>query len=128
MADSPKLYVQQITDIYVRKNFQALQDYFAAQNQLLDFKFVELDFTAATSKQKIQHGLAVIPRDLVRLEVTGPGILQFHKGLFDKTYLIISSTDAVHARLLVGLSKDGVATQLAEDVMEEWSSKVPRLA
>lgn len=124
MADSPKLYTQEIQDVYIRKNFQALQDYFTAQNQLLDFKFIELDFTTDVSEAKIKHGLSVIPRDLIRMEVTGPGKITFLRGKFTKDFLIVSATDKVHARLLVGLYKGTGSTVLDSDVIEEWKATV----
>jgi hypothetical protein len=123
--DSPQLYTTQIQDLYVRKNFQALVDYFSNQNQLLDFKFIEQDFTAAVSKVQVKHGLKVTPRDLVRMEVSGPGVVTFHRGLFDSTYLYISTTDAVHVRFLVGLYKGQAGSNsLAADVTEQWKAAV----
>ena len=121
---NPQLLVTEIKDEYTRRNFEALKKYFEEQNQLLDFKFVEMDFEEAVSEVKVRHGLTVIPRDLLRLEVTGPGTITFHRGLFDKTYMVVSTTDAVHVRMLVGLYKDSGATALAEDVTEKWRATV----
>lgn len=121
---NPQLLTTEIKDEYVRRNFEALKKYFEEQNQLLDFKFVEMDFEEAVSEVKVRHGLTVIPRDLLRLEVTGPGTVTFHRGLFDKTYMVVSTTDAVHVRMLVGLYKDSGAEALAEDVTEKWKATV----
>lgn len=124
MPDNPKLLVAEIQDISVRKNFEALKTYFEQQNQLLDFKFVEIDITEAVSQMKVRHGLNVIPRDLLRLEITGSGKLTFHRGLFDKTFLVVSATAALHARMLVGLYKDTGAVTLAANAIEEWRATV----
>ena len=35
MFDNPILAVKEIADIVLRKNFQALQDYFSEENQLV---------------------------------------------------------------------------------------------
>jgi hypothetical protein len=124
MRDVPSLSTQDIADPVVRRNFEALRTYFREQNQLLDFKFVEVDFKAAVSQVRVRHGLNVIPRDLLRLEISGPGKLTLHRGQFDDTYMIVSSTDAVHVRMLVGLYKDSGSDQLAADVTEEWKATV----
>lgn len=121
---TPQINTQDIADLPTRRNFEALKAYYDKQNQLLDFKFVEMDFTAAVSQVKVRHGLNVIPRDLLRLEITGPGKVTFHRGLFDKTFLIVSATDAVHIRLFAGLYKDSGAAVLAESVTEEWRATV----
>ena len=123
-SEKPSLTTRDIVDIYVRKNFEALRTYFSQQNQMLDFKFVELNFSTDVVEAKVRHGLNLIPRDLMRLEVTGPGKITFHRGKFTKDFLIVSSTDAVHARLFVGLYKGMGSDALNEDVIEEWKATV----
>lgn len=122
MPANPQLDLSSIDDPFIRDNFKKLAEYFSAQNQLLDFKFVEMDFTAAVVQQKVAHGLTVIPRDLLRLEVTGAGKVTFHKGLFDKQFLVVSTNGAAHVRLFAGLYKDSNTGTLAESVTEEWKA------
>lgn len=120
----PQLVTTEIQDIHVRRNFEALKAYFEEQNQLLDFKFVEMNFTTDVSLVKIRHGLKIAPRDLIRMEVTGPGTITFHRGLFTEEFIIVSSTAAVHVRLLAGLHRGSGATVLAEDATEQWKATV----
>lgn len=99
---SPELNVKDITDLYLRTNFQNLSNYYARQNQFLDFQFLEIIFSAAESNRRVRHGLAVIPHDLVRLEVTGTGVVTWHRNRFDKNFLVVSSTGPARVRLFVG--------------------------
>jgi len=126
-TDRPRLNVREIADLYTRKNFENLAAYFAEQNQLLDFRFVEIDTAVAVTRERIKHNLNLVPRDLIRLEVSGPGKITLHKGVFDSTYLYYSSDGAVHARLFVGLSRASTPVVLAEDAVEVWEAVTPEL-
>lgn len=102
LAKKPAIAVKEIQDIYARKNFENLQQYFATENQLQGFKFFELVFTKAETNKKFAHGLTITPRDLIVTSVTGSGTVQFNTGLFDKTNLDISTTGAVTVRFYIG--------------------------
>ena len=120
----PKIFISEISDPYIRKNFENLNSFLAAQGQLLDFQFLELDFTQAETERPVRHRLNVIPRDLVRLEISGAGKVTFHRGLFDRDFIYVSSTGVAHVRLLVGLHKSDGAFAVNEDAIEEWRATV----
>lgn len=98
----PVLSVDQITDIYLKQNFQALRDFFETQNQLMNFKFFELVFTEETKNKKVAHGFDYIPLDLVITRITGKGKVQFNHGLFTKTDMDISATGPCRVRFFAG--------------------------
>lgn len=99
---SPILETKQVQDQYIRKNFVNLQQYFQSQNQLLNFQFFDIVFSAAVTNQKVQHGLSYIPRDIIMLAVTGSGLVTFNLGIFDSTNMNITTTGACHVRFFAG--------------------------
>lgn len=125
-AVRPILQVKEINDTYLRRNFQSLDDYFKSQNQLLDFKFLDIVFTGAETNRKIAHGLGVVPVDLIRLALVGPGVLTFDRSLFDKNYLYISSSGACRVRMFVGsyFASDAVDNFDTTET-EQWFSQNP---
>lgn len=102
VGQKPVLLTKEITDIYTRKNFENLKDYFSTENQLLGFKFFDQSFSGAQENIKIAHGFSFIPQDILVTKVTGAGIVQFNYGLFDQSTLDISVTDACRVRFFVG--------------------------
>lgn len=98
----PNLAVKEVADIYLRKNFQALEDYFQTENQLVGFKFFELSFTDAESARVVAHGLGYIPQDIVLLKITGTGKVQFDRSAFTRANLSVSSTGPCVIRFFVG--------------------------
>lgn len=101
-APSPQLQVNGITDIILRKNFQNLYNYFQAQNQLLNFQFLELNFTAAVTAQPIAHNLGVIPQDIIVTKNTGSGTATFLHGKFTTTQMFITTTGPCRVRFFYG--------------------------
>ena len=125
VRSNPYLAVKEISDTYVRKNFENLSDYFASQNQLLNFKFLEIMFTRAETDRRIPHGLPRPPKDLLRTRMTGTGVVTFHRGDFDNQFIYASSTGPARVRLFVGTyfnSPLGDSDEPEDD--ESWSSSV----
>lgn len=98
----PPLSVREINDVWVQKNFRALQDFFASQNQLLNFNFIEFNFTAAVTNQKIAHGLGIIPQDAIITRITGSGIATLNWALFDNQNVDVTTTGQCRIRMFVG--------------------------
>ena len=98
----PQLFLREITDPYIRKNFENLVAYFQQQNQLLNFKFFEQVFTGPTNNLLIAHGFNYIPQDIVITKVVGSSTITFNHGLFDGKNINLSSTGAARIRFLVG--------------------------
>lgn len=98
----PHLIVKEISDVYLRKNFQALYDYFQSENQLLGFSFFDVSYAAATKNVKIAHGLNYIPADIVMTKLTGVGTVTFNNGLFDKINIDLTVDGACRIRFYAG--------------------------
>jgi len=99
---NPQLNVKEFQDLYLRKNFENLVDYFKNQNQLLNFRFLELNFTKAVKNQKVSHGLGVIPLDAIPTRISGSGTFQINWGLCDSQNLDVTATGACRVRLFIG--------------------------
>lgn len=98
----PVLIVKEIADKYLQKNFQKLSEYFAQQNQLQDFIFLEIVSTKAVTGLKIAHNLGYVPKDLVRTKQTGPGTITLDYPSWDEQFIYINSTGAFRLRCYVG--------------------------
>ena len=99
---TPQILLREIQDVYIRQNFSNLFDYFSNQNQLLDFKFFDLSFPEAEENYKLQHGLGVVPQDLIVTKISGAGIVKFNRGKFTKDELDITVTGPSKVRFFVG--------------------------
>lgn len=102
IPNSPTLLIKEINDTYLRQNFKNLDTYFQTNNQLLGFKFFEVNLTKATTNYLVAHGLPFIPQDVIVSRVTGSGQVTFNYGLFDKSNVNITTTDACRIRFFVG--------------------------
>jgi hypothetical protein len=126
MTNNPFLAIKEISDPYVRSNFQNLKAYFESQNQLYGFQFVEVIFTGAEENRRVRHSIGGIPRDLVRLEVSGPGVVTFHRDLFDENFIYLSADDEVRVRFFVGrYHGSAIGPNTDENANEEWSAELP---
>lgn len=99
---NPELIINEIQDLYLRRNFSQLDNYFKTQNQLLDFKFFEVKFTATSLNQKVNHGLKFIPKDVVFLGATNNATVSFNIGNFTLQSMDISSNKETTLRFFIG--------------------------
>lgn len=99
---NPELIINEIQDIYLRRNFFLLDKYFKEQNQLLDFKFLSANFTTGNLTQKISHGLKFIPLDVILLSITNNASVAFRIGLFDAKNVEISVDKPCSLRFFTG--------------------------
>ena len=109
-TDTPKLYIQEIQDLMLRKNFQNLQDYFRTQNQFLNFQFFELSFDKAVTGFKKAHGLGTLPQDLIVSRITGAGYVTFKYGSFDETNIELDVSGPCRIRFFLGTFPDFVSS------------------
>lgn len=120
--DSPMLLVKEISDPYVRKNFENLSSYFKQNNQLLSFNFLEVTFEGAGQKL-VSHGLGYIPKDILRCRIIGTGSVSFDYASFDSKNISISSTGPVSLRFFVGtFFNDPAGNVTFQDKQETWSA------
>lgn len=99
---NPVLVIKEITDTYLRQNFQSLSDYFSKENQFLGFKFFDLNFTDAVANTKVKHGLTTIPEDAVVTKIVGTGSVTFNFGLFDAENMDLTVTGPCRIRFYIG--------------------------
>jgi hypothetical protein len=122
---NPDLLIQQVSDLYVRQNFEKLRDYFSTENQLLGFKFYERSFLAAVSGMRLAHGLPNIPLDIIVTHLSGTGDVTFNYGEFDDTYLSLDVSGPCRIRFFVGTySKLTTNVQTADNDAQKFTSGV----
>lgn len=109
---NPILAITEIADLIIRKNFQALRDYFDTNGQLDGFTFVEFSVTSNQDNLKIKHNLGFVPKDVLVSRLIAPSAakLELNHGKFDSTNIDatitgLSSGETLACRLFVGSSK-----------------------
>lgn len=98
----PTLTTKEITDQYVKQNFDTLNKYFSAQNQFLNFRFFEQVFSGSVSGFILAHGLGFTPQDIVLTKLIGPGAVTFNHGAFTTSNISLSTSGACRVRFYVG--------------------------
>ncbi len=98
----PDLLISGVNDLYLRKNFERLRDYFFLNHHLANFKFFEITFLQAETNFKYNHGLGFLPQDILQLRKTGAGAITYNYELFDKDTLDITVTGACVVRFFAG--------------------------
>lgn len=98
----PQLFVKEIADATLRKNFQGLQEYFQAQNQLLGFQFLELNFLQAAVAAQVSHNLGCIPQDILVTRITGPGEATFLWNAFTSRNMYVTVSGPCRIRFFYG--------------------------
>lgn len=107
----PNIAVQEISDIYVRKNFDNLNSYFQSQNQLYNFNFFEQVFTKAQTGVQIPHGLLKAPDDILMTRITGTGSVSFNYGQFNNQVMVLDVSGPCRIRFLAGSYRNWIPAQ-----------------
>ena len=97
------LLIKEISDSYLRENFQRIANYIA-RNPLDGFALVTGDFTGAETKN-LTHGLGFIPQDVLTLRAEGTGSVKLNYDKFTAQTISVSVTGPVSFRALVGTAK-----------------------
>ena len=119
----PKLRVEEIQDLFLRKNFQELREYFLGQNQLMDFKHFDLTFSEAQENFKVKHGLPRAPLDIIVTKITGEGTVSFNHGLFDSTSMDLTVSGKCRIRFFAGTYWNSQSTSPDDkDAVTKFSS------
>lgn len=108
---NPTLDVKNIQDIYVRKNFDNLRDYFNTENQLLGFKFFEVELTSTQLSKRLAHGFNYIPRDILVTQIQGDCVVTFLTGKFSVQEIELVATAPCVVRFYVGTYWDQIPTK-----------------
>lgn len=122
----PFFSIKEIENVYIKKNFQNLDEYFAKNNQLYDFKFLEVTFDEAGT-QRVAHGLQFAPKDIIRTRIQGSGIVTFNFEDFDQDTISMTATDACTVRFFVGTYFDDPASS-NPGLSEDWFSAYPSVS
>lgn len=109
-TNRPNLLVKEIADVYLRRNFQEMFDFFQVEDQVLGYKFFDFEFEQAEEGFKITHDLGYIPQDIIVSQLTGSGAVQFNFLLFDRTTIDLDIDGPCRIRFLVGQNRNGNET------------------
>jgi hypothetical protein len=98
-----KPLVELIQDVNIRESLQWIYEYLSDISLLRgQFQHFEITFPAAKTDEKIPHKLGFVPTDVILTSVKGAGTPTFTYGDFDKTYLVISTSDECVIRFFAG--------------------------
>lgn len=97
------LSIEPVQDPEARENFRRILE-FSTLNPLFasNWRVFEVTFDTQVSNLKFPHGLNYQPKDVIITSTTGPGVLSFSYASFDRTNLVLSTTNSCTARFLVG--------------------------
>jgi hypothetical protein len=74
----PQLAISEITDEYIRKNFESIRDFLPSGTPFRDFKLFELTFTKTENNFKFKHNLGFLPKDIFLTRQEGSGSVVFN--------------------------------------------------
>lgn len=98
-----KLQDSTIQDRYIRENFRILEKAVNSETFLTgEFKFFEIDFTAARTNFKFPHNLGFLPKDIIQTSLIGTGTLTWNYTDFDDTFVDITTSGACTVRAFIG--------------------------
>lgn len=102
-----KFFIREITDFYVKENFEAISRWVREQNILRgEWKFVEVSVDGAVTEKKIKHGLNCIPKDIIQTYKVGAGSATWEYDKFDREFIYLTTTGQCVVRAFVGLYKE----------------------
>lgn len=116
----PFLLVKEIADVYTRKNFQALVDYFREENQLLDFKFFELSFGKEQKSFVMNHNLGYVPQDIIVTKIVGAGVVRWKRSLSTSSTITLEITGPCIFRFYLGTYFNVPGTKAPFDEVSEF--------
>lgn len=98
-----KLFLAEITDLFIRKNFEKIADAIN-KNVLLSgqWRFVEITFTGAATNFRYKHNLNFAPKDVIQTSLIGAGTITWNYDRFNSDYLDITTSGALTVRAFVG--------------------------
>lgn len=102
MNQTPVFLISQLTDVKVRQNFKALDDFLKNELNLTGFKFFTVDFAGAEPHHKFQHNMGFVPKDVLLTSKTGVGVVSFNQDLTDAQTLDMTVTGACSIRFIAG--------------------------
>jgi hypothetical protein len=115
----------------VRKNFDELARYFEANGQFNGFTALSFDLALGSTREKINHGLGFVPRDVVLTRLLAPSgtLLRLHHSEFTDQHLVVSMTGSgttpAQVRLLVGTfnrGEEGVDMFTPGQILQEFKA------
>jgi hypothetical protein len=97
-----KFLLKEISDFYVRENFEKLLNFFKDKPFLEKWQVFEIDFDSATANGVFRHTLGSVPKDIIQTSKTGAGNVTFNYELFDRDFINLTTTGPCKVRFLVG--------------------------
>lgn len=104
-----KLFLVNITDTWIRKSLELIQNEVNLKQPLLrgQWRFFELSFIGPQAHMKVKHNLGFQPKDILLTSTIGPGIFNVNFDLTDKDNLDITTTDSCKIRAFIGTYSEG---------------------
>lgn len=92
----------------IRNNFNILEETLdKAITTRFEGQFLDLEFTAAVTNQRVSHGLGITPKDILETSRFTPGsatpaTVTYLFETFDSNYIYITTSGAVKIRFFLG--------------------------
>lgn len=101
-----RLFRKEISDPYIRDNFNRLMAYLKSNSLLAGFKHVEIKFDSAEDNRKVPHGLNTAPKDVIQTSLTGTGVVTWNYDRFDDTFLDVTASGPCVVRAFYGTFRE----------------------
>ena len=101
-----ELLIREMTDEYVRENFQRVKAYLQTEKQLAGFKFFEIVIPSSVTNFKFKHNLGFVPKDVLQTSLRGTGTLTWNYDHFTRDFLDITTTGACTVRAFIGTHQE----------------------
>jgi hypothetical protein len=103
-----RLYLRNVTEKWLRDNFDAIQSYVNGKKILQDWDFFDVTFSAAITAREIRHSLGSIPMDILQTYKVGSGNVTYLYESFTKDSLYITTDGPCRIRFFAGSYKESV--------------------
>lgn len=101
-----RLYLRNVTEKWLRDNFDAIQEYLNEKKILQDWDFFDISVDTAITVKEIRHSLGSVPMDILQTYKTGSGNVTYLYESFTKDSLYISTDGPCRVRFFAGSYKE----------------------
>lgn len=101
-----RLYLRNVTEKWLRDNFDAIQEYLNEKKILQDWDFFDISVDTAIAVKEIRHSLGSVPMDILQTYKTGAGNVTYLYESFTKDSLYISTDGPCRVRFFAGSYKE----------------------
>lgn len=113
MSRLPRFFLNEITDRFIRRNFELLRDFFRTESPMLGFKHFSITFTGNVAHYQTPHKLGFLPKDILVTSQVGVGTVTWHYDEFTEDLLDLTVSgmtgDELTIRFFAGTYNSGAA-------------------